>query len=169
MSFIELNPEQITDNPFQMIGKDWMLITAGDPDKCNTMTAAWGGLGVLWNRPVSFIFVRPQRYTWQFTERHHHYSLCFLDPARYRKEMIYLGTASGRDEDKIAKAGLTLRWQDGVPYFEEAKLVLICKKLYRDDLEEGCFTDPEALNDSYPLRDFHRMYVGQVIKALQQE
>lgn len=168
MAFIELEPRQIDGNPFQMIGQDWMLITAGDAEKCNTMTASWGGLGYLWNRPVSFIFVRPQRYTWQFTERQGYYSLCFLDPAQYRQQQTYLGTASGRDEDKIAKAGLTLAWQDGVPYFEQARLVLICKKLYRDDLKEGCFTDPEALNASYPQRDFHRVYVGQIVKALKQ-
>ena len=130
MAFIEIDPKQIPENAFQLIGTDWMLITAGDAQKCNTMTASWGGVGVLWNKPVSFIFVRPQRYTREFIEREGGYSLCFFADG-FRKQLSYLGTASGREEDKIQTAGLTTAFADGVPYFEEAKLVLICKKQYR--------------------------------------
>ena len=166
MAFAELSPGQMPGNPFEMIGKDWMLIAAGDGEGCNAMTASWGGLGELWNKPVSFIFVRPQRYTYRFVERCGGYSLCFFGP-QDRAMLQYMGTASGRDEDKIQKAGLTVAYADGVPYFEQARLVLICRKLYRQDLEEGCFTDPQTLEASYPLRDLHRMYVGEVLRVLE--
>ncbi len=152
-------------NPFEMIGKEWMLIAAGDRTGCNAMTAAWGALGEIWNKPVSFLFVRPQRYTYQLLERCGGYSLCFFGEEN-RPMMQYMGTASGRSEDKIAGAGLTLAFEDGAPYFEQARLVLICRKLYRQDLEEGCFVDRQTLDQSYPLRDFHRMYVGEVTRVL---
>lgn len=168
MAFVELAPGQMPGNPFEMIGKEWMLIAAGDDSGCNAMTAAWGGLGEVWNKPVSFAFVRPQRYTYQFVERCAGYSLCFFGEEG-RAMMRYMGTASGRDEDKIQKAGLTVAFSDGVPYFEQARLVLICRKLYRQDLAEDCFVDRQTLESSYPLRDFHRMYVGEVTRVLVRE
>ena len=168
MGYIITKPEEMKGNVFSMIGSDWMLITAGDEEKCNTMTASWGGVGILWNKPVSFIFVRPQRYTREFIEREQAYSLCFFEDG-FRTGLSYLGTASGRDEDKIAKAGLTTAYEDGVPYFEQARLVLICKKSYRDDLRGDCFLDAEADARCYPEKDYHRMYIGEIVKALKKK
>ncbi len=168
MAFVTRRPEEMAGNPFSMIGDEWMLITAGDEKKCNTMTADWGGLGVVWNKPVSFIFVRPQRYTYQFVEAQPGYTLSFFD-AEWKKQMAYLGTASGRDEDKIAKAGLTLAFSDGLPYFEEARLVLVCRKLYRQDLRQDCFVDTATDRASYPERDYHRLYVGEVLRVLERQ
>ena len=93
-------------NPFTLIDKEWMLITAGNEQKCNTMTASWGGLGELWKHYVSFIFVRPQRYTLEFIEKEDHYSLCFFDES-YRKALSFCGSHSGRDYDKCKETGLT--------------------------------------------------------------
>ncbi len=165
MAFIEIDPKQIPENAFQLIGTDWMLITAGDRQKCNTMTASWGGVGVLWNKPVSFIFVRPQRYTREFIEREDSYSLCFFADG-FRKQLSYLGTVSGRDEDKIQTAGLTTAFAGKVPYFEEAQLVLLCKKQYRQDLAQKGFVNPAVDEKNYPEQDYHRLYVGEIIKVL---
>ena len=168
MAFVSLAPGQMPGNPFEMIGKEWMLIAAGDRTGCNAMTAAWGALGEIWNKPVSFLFVRPQRYTYQLLERCGGYSLCFFGEEN-RPMMQYMGTASGRSEDKIAGAGLTLAFEDGVPYFEQARLVLICRKLYRQDLEQACFVDSKTDRDSYPEQDYHRLYVGEVLRVLERE
>ena len=165
MAFVQLDPKQIPENAFQLVGTDWMLITAGDGQKCNTMTASWGGFGVLWNKPVSFIFVRPQRYTRTFIEREGCYSLCFF-AGGFRKQLSYLGTISGRDEDKIKTAGLTTVFADGVPYFEEAQMVLLCKTLYRQDLVPEGFVDRALDEKNYPEQDHHRAYVGEVLKVL---
>lgn len=168
MAFVTRRPEEMAGNPFSMIGDQWMLITAGDQTGCNTMTASWGGLGVVWNKPVSFIFVRPQRYTYQFVEQQPGYTLSFFDP-QWKKQLLYLGTVSGRDEDKIAKAGLSVAYSDGLPYFEQARLVLVCRKLYRQDLLSDCFTDSETDRASYPQKDYHRLYVGEVLRVLERE
>lgn len=166
MAFESVRPEAITGNPFARIGSQWMLITAGSKaGGCNTMTASWGGLGVLWNKPVSFIFVRPQRYTREFLEREGGYSLCFF-ALDWHRQLGYLGTVSGRDEDKIARAGLTLTFVDGVPCFAQAELVLLCQKLYRSDLTPDGFTVPGLDAENYPQHDYHRLYVGEVTRAL---
>ena len=163
--FIELDPSEITGNVFDRIGKEWMLITAGKPEKYNTMTASWGGLGVLWNSPVSMIFVRPSRYTYEFIEREREYTLSFFGPEEKRALQI-CGSKSGRDIDKVKETGLTPLFDQPAPYFEQARLVLVCRKLYTHDLDPAAFLDP-AMMGSYKNGDYHRMYVGEIVKALQ--
>ncbi len=158
-----LSPYEVEGNPFQMIDKQWMLITAGNEKKANTMTASWGGVGVLWNKPVSFAFIRPTRYTYAFTEQEDTYSLCFF-PEEYRDALRLCGTVSGRDRDKIAEAGLTLRHDAAAPYFDEAETVLICRKLHYQDIDPAGFIDPTI--DSHYKNDYHRMYVGEVLQVL---
>lgn len=164
-------PEQL-ENVFRLIGKDWMLITATGKNEegrevTNTMTASWGGMGILWNKPVAFVFIRPQRYTFALTEQAERFSLSFLGED-YRSALRLCGTKSGRDTDKFAAAGLTPATQNGVPYIGEARLVLLCRKLYADNLREAGFVCP-ALLDNYKDGDFHRMYVVEIEEAFLQE
>jgi len=164
MGFKETAPELLTDNPFKLIGKDWMLITAGTPGSFNTMTASWGGLGVLWERKVAFCFIRPTRYTYEFIERSDTFTLSFFEE-HHRKALSYCGSHSGRDTDKIKGAGLTPVKEGGFVYFDEARLVLACRKLYFQDISPGRFLD-EKIDDMYPQKDYHRMYVGEIVKCL---
>jgi flavin reductase (DIM6/NTAB) family NADH-FMN oxidoreductase RutF len=164
MVFKETKPELLSDNAFKLIGKDWMLITAGTPESFNTMTARWGGLGVLWERKVAFCFIRPTRYTREFMERAENFTLSFFDE-RYRKAMSFIGSHSGRDTDKVKETGLTPVKEEGVVYFEEARLVLACRKLYFQDISPERFLDPK-IEDMYPQKDYHRMYVGEIVKCL---
>jgi flavin reductase (DIM6/NTAB) family NADH-FMN oxidoreductase RutF len=164
MSFKEVKPESLTDNPFTLIGKDWMLITAGIPGSFNTMTASWGGLGVLWERKVACCFVRPTRYTYEFMERSQNFTLSFFEE-RLRKILSFCGSHSGRDTDKIKGSGLTPVNDGGYMYFSEARLVLFCRKIYFQDISPDCFLDPK-IDEMYPQRDYHRMYVGEIEKCL---
>lgn len=168
--FTHISPSQVTDNIWNLIGKDWMLITAKDPttDKINTMTASWGCMGILWNKPVGVFFIRPQRYTYGFAESADVMSLSFFTQD-YRKALQYCGSHSGRDVDKFAATGLTATCtEDGVPYIEEARLVMVCRKLYTDDLKENCFIDP-ALLSNYKEKDYHRFYVCEIVDVLVRE
>ena len=126
--FETILPQEWTGNPFITINDDWLLVTVDDGEKVNTMTASWGSLGILWGQKVATIYIRPQRFTYSLLEKADHFSLTVL-PDSFRKELNYLGTASGRDEDKIKTAGLSLQYMDGIPYFEEARLVFFCDKL----------------------------------------
>ena len=165
MKFSETKPELLTDNPFKLIGTDWMLITAGAPRSFNTMTASWGGLGVLWDKKVCFCFIRPTRHTYSFVEKAASFTLSFFDE-QHRKALTFCGTHSGRDTDKIAATGLTPVQEEGAVYFAEARLVLICKKIYFQDIDPGNFLD-RAINGNYAKKDYHRMYVGEIVRCLE--
>jgi flavin reductase (DIM6/NTAB) family NADH-FMN oxidoreductase RutF len=161
----EIAVSELQMNPMTLIGDSWMLITAGTEDRgYNTMTASWGHLGCIWGGYTSVCYVRPQRYTKEFVDREELYTLCFFPGCK--KELTYLGTHSGRDEDKVAKAGLTPVFGDGYTYFAEANLVLVCRKLYRAPILEEGFLDRETLEKNYPSRDFHDLYVGKIEKVL---
>lgn len=166
-NFTRIDPTEIQDNIFKLIGKDWMLITAADKDgRVNTMTASWGTAGILWRKPVAICFIRPQRYTYGFTEQADRMSLSFFDEA-YRPALQYCGSHSGRDGDKFAATGLTPVFTEGenaTPYIAEARLVLITRKLYADDIREASFIDPAFLAD-YKAGDFHRVYICEIEEA----
>lgn len=161
----EIKHENFQENAFEMIGKDWLLITAEKDGKVNTMTASWGGVGVLWNKKVAYIFIRPQRYTKEFVDFSDRLSVCVL-PNSYRKELSYLGNVSGKDEDKISNANLKVQKYEDVSYFDEARLTLICRKLYAQDLKEECFIEKDIIDKWYPEKDYHTMYVVEIEKIL---
>ena len=164
----EINYKEMKFNPFNLIGGEWMLVSAGNEQiGCNTMTASWGHLGCIWgnNDPTAVIYIRPSRYTKEFLDKETCFSLCVMD-ASFRKQMAYLGSVSGRNENKIAKTGLTPVYADGTVYFAEAKLVLVCTKLYASELKESGFLYREIIDKNYPLRDYHTMYVGRIEKVL---
>ncbi len=161
----KIDPKALTFNPFQVIGAQWALITAGTKERCNTMTASWGGVGILWNKPVATVYIRPQRYTKAFVDRENTFTLSFL-PEEYREQLVYCGRVSGRDEDKIARCGFTVEAAEcGAPYFAEAELVLVCRKLYRQTLTPGSFLEQDLIGKNYPSRDFHDMYIAEIIEA----
>ena len=165
MPFTVITPEEISENIFKLIGKDWALVTAGNTEKSNTMTVSWGGAGIMWGKPVAFTFIRPQRYTFEFMENNGYYSMSFLNE-EYRDALKFCGSKSGRDYDKVKETGLTPKFtEDGVPYFEEAKLVLICKKLYAQDLNKESIIDNESV-DKWYNNDFHKMYISEIVKVL---
>jgi len=164
MGFNEVKPESLKDNPFRLIGSDWMLVTAGTAEKFNTMTASWGGLGVLWERKVCFIFIRPTRYTYEFIEQAEVFTLSFFDE-QYRKALQFCGTRSGRDTDKVSGSGLTPVKDRGFVYFNEARLVLLCRKIYDQDIHPERFVDA-SIEQMYPQKDYHRMYVGEIERCL---
>ncbi len=138
----------------------------------NTMAASWGHLGSIWGHggglPTAVVYIRPQRYTKAFVDREDYYTLSFF-PEGYKKQLAYLGTASGRDEDKVAKAGLTPVFDEHGTWFAEASLVLVCRKLYRAPIREEYFLDKSIVEDCYPERDFHDLYIGEIVKVLTAE
>jgi flavin reductase (DIM6/NTAB) family NADH-FMN oxidoreductase RutF len=165
--FTLIKPTDITDNVFKMLDKDWMLVTAGNIDKFNTMTASWGHMGIMWNLPVAIAWIRPQRYTFKFANRCNGFTLSFFTE-EYRKALQICGTKSGRDCDKVAEAGLTpVATERGNVIFQEARLVLECRKVYEDDLKRKKFILPRIASKHYPEKDFHRFYMGEIVNAYQ--
>ncbi|MFO7675115.1 MAG: flavin reductase family protein [bacterium] len=163
--FRSVKPTELRDNPFKLIGEDWMLITAGTLEGWNTMTASWGGLGILWRRPVAFAFIRPTRHTFGFVECHERFTLCFF-AEEWRDALTLCGTKSGRDTDKAKETGLVpVAGPLGTVVFDQARLALVCRKLHAQDLDPVHFIEP-AVHDEYPNKDYHRAYVGEVERCL---
>ncbi len=166
--FTSLNPSQINDNIFDLIGNQWMLIASGQQASYNMMTASWGCAGFLWKKPVSVIFVRPQRYTYLFLEKHAHYTLNFFDEV-HRPILDFCGTHSGKDTDKMQVQGLDpMITPMGNVAFRQARLVLECRKLYYDDIKPGNFLSFE-IERMYPAKDYHRMYIGEIASVWQRD
>lgn len=166
MSLKAIDMKELKFNPMTLIGKEWMLVSAGNEKSFNTMTAQWGHLGAIWNgdMPTSVIYLRPQRSTRTFVDKNDYYTLSFFDEA-HKKDLMYLGTHSGRDEDKLAKTSLTPVFSDESVYFKEAKMVFVCRKVYRGKLHEESFVDQDILKKNYPEHDFHHVYIGEIVKA----
>ena len=149
---------QLELNPFTVIGEDSFLLTAGSYDTWNTMTAGWGGLGYLWNQPAAFVFVRESRYTLGFLERSGMFSLSFFPP-QLKGVLDYCGTHTGADTDKAKGAGITPTGLDGTVAFEEAHLIMTCRKAAHVVLDAGTLID-ESISKLYPHGDWHHMYAG---------
>lgn len=166
MIFKEIDPLELESlNAFRAVGKEWFLICAEADGVKNAMTASWGFLGNLWNKSAAVCFVRPQRFTHTLTEKCDRVSLCFFGDG-YRQELGRIfGKKSGRDGDKAAEAGFHYVELDGVPAFEEARLVLVCRKMYADEIKPECFTDSEVDSRCYPLKDYHTVYICEVERA----
>ncbi len=158
------------DNVFENIGEKWMLISAADNKHktlhYNTMTASWGGMGVLWNKNVFWCFVRPQRYTKEFIDNSDKITLSFFDES-YRNALALCGRKSGRDGDKISEAGLTVKVENGEVYFNEARFTVVGRKLYVDQIKKSGFVDTSILNNCYPGEDFHTVYICEIEKILE--
>lgn len=153
-------------NPFTKIGKEWALISAGNKLKYNTMTVSWGGLGVLWNKNVAYIFLRDSRYTKEFIDDGDFFTVAFLNED-YRESLQYLGSHTGRDtDDKFADASLTVAFRHGIPYPDEANFVIMCRKMAKVPITEDCFLDADISEKFYKDGDYHTMYVGEVIDIM---
>ena len=160
MAFHKIDIKDLDMNAFQAIGQDWMLITAKKQNAVNTMTASWGGIGVLWGENVVTAYIRPQRYTKEFVDQQECFSLSFFDG--YKKELSVLGTVSGRDQDKIHDVNFHITYLEDVPTFKEAKLVFIVEKIYQDDIKPECFLNHQLDEKWYPEKDYHTMYIAKI-------
>ncbi|MCQ2508776.1 MAG: flavin reductase [Dorea sp.] len=166
MAFTEMNIHDLSFNPFDKINNQWMLITAGDEQASNTMTASWGGLGIMWNKNVATIYVRPQRHTKKFLDANEKLTLSFLSDD-LKAEKTKAGRITGAEvADKWAAIGLTPAIIDGVAAVEEAEMVFVCKKLYAQDMKPECFTVGELDEKNYPNKDYHMMYIVEIEKVV---
>ncbi len=165
MSSFEIIDPQKSADAIELIGKEWMLIGAADGEGANAMTASWGTLGTLWNKPVCICYIRPQRYTFGLAEESDRLSFSFFGKD-CREALAYCGKVSGRDGNKLSDAGLKYQMVDEVPVFDDASMTLICRKLYADWLRDDAFIDKEVLNSCYPDRDFHKYYICEIEKCL---
>lgn len=162
--FAKISPEDIQGNAIKMIGKGWMLITAGNSEKFNMMTASWGGFGVLYNKPVAICFINPARYTYGIMENNDTYTLTFYSED-YRKALEYCGSKSGRDEDKVKGSGLTpVGTENGAMAFKEAKIIIECRKLVSQSISLDAINNTQE-REKRAMQPMHKMYIGEILNV----
>ncbi len=156
---------QFDESVFRLIDKDWMLICAGSRNHYNMMTASWGTMGILWNKPIAIIFIRPQRYTFDFVEKNEYFTLNFFEET-YRDTLKLMGTKSGREINKMQHNKLQVKETGNeTPFFEQARYVMECKKIYSDDIKPELFMSAD-IEKMYPEKDYHRWYIGEIIQGI---
>lgn len=169
--FGKKNPDDLLLKPHDIWHNKWFLLTAGDfrSKNYNTMTVAWGSIGTMWNKPFVMAVVRPTRYTYYFTEKFDNFTLCSF-PEEYKSDLKILGSKSGKDIDKVNYEGLKAIASEVVssPSYLEADLIIECRKIYFDDFKPENFLDPK-IEKSYPLKDYHRIYFGEIVNILEKE
>lgn len=159
----EIKIEEWNENPFKLIGKDWMLITAEKDGRTNMMTASWGGLGIMWGKNVATVYIRPSRFTKEFVDSGEKFSICIMDDS-FRKQLNYCGSKSGRNEDKVAACGFSVEKGEGTVWFKESRLVLVCRKLYSQPMNKDSLKD-EQLRNVFWKDDIHEMYIAEIEKV----
>lgn len=164
-TFQPFSIEQFEFNPFTKIGKDWALVSVGTKEKYNTMTVSWGGVGVLWGKNVAFIFIRDSRYTNELLKENGLFSISFPNE-QYREAMNYCGSHSGRDVEKFKEAKLTAAFRHGIPYVDEASIVMLCSKMAAVPINEDSFQDKSIKEKWYKDGDYHTMYVAEIIEVM---
>ena len=160
--------EELKFAPFNDLDKNYALLTAGSKDDFNTMTISWGGFGTIWNKPVVTVYVKPIRYTYKFMEDNDFFTVSFYDD-KYKKDLLTLGTKSGRDSDKISLTSLNPLYLDNSVSFEEANVTLVCKKIYYQDLNLELIKENlsnDIYNRFYGEDPVHRMYIGEVVDII---
>jgi len=165
-TFQKVKPDEFDHSPFRLIGRDWMLITAEKNGKVNSMTAAWGGLGYMWNKSAAFAVIRKSRYTKELVDGSDNFSLSFFNREEYGKMLGYMGSVSGRDADKVKESGLTVAHHEGIPYYEEAVKVLLCRKMCCQPIEPDSYIDQSIDGQWYADKDYHDLYIGEVVEIL---
>lgn len=169
MSFSTISFNEFNVRIYNLWENQWLLLTSGDwiTGHSNSMTVAWGSLGIMWNKPFAQVVVRPTRYTYSFMEKYDTFTLCAF-PKQYKRALQLLGSKSGRNCDKIRQSGLTLipSSQVEAPSLAEANLILECRKIYWTDFDPSHFIDPN-IDKNYPGKDYHRIYFGEIVVILQ--
>ena len=159
------DPKELASELLQAFSAQNALLTAGDRKSCNTMTIGWCQTGRLWNLPVCTVYVRPERYTYQFMEDQDYFTVSVL-PEGEKKTMALCGSRSGRDIDKVKECGFTVRAAEcGAPYFEEAELVLVCRKRFAQPMDPDNMPQ-EIKTKWYPEEDYHTLYIGEIVEVL---
>lgn len=167
MAHKEISIKELNVNPVTMFSDGWAILTAGSENDCNGMTVSWGAIGEIWGKPAMFVFVRPQRYTHDFCEKSDYFTIsCF--GGKEREALSFFGSKSGRDYDKFRETGLTAKADGDYVYCDEAELVFLCKKSAKTILQPENFFD-KAIDDCYKAKDYHDIYVGEIVKVLVKE
>lgn len=161
-----IKPDNFRTDIFELWDKQWLLLTAGelDHEAFNSMTVAWGSIGVMWNKPFVQVVVRPTRHTINFIEKFDTFTLCAFGE-EFRDKLRYFGRVSGKDENKAERSGLKVIPSEKIecPAYDDAELIIECRKIYSSRFTPSEFIDP-VIESKYPDKDYHHVFYGEILK-----
>ena len=165
--FKEISPEEIPDDVFTLAGKVFPVITAGKQDHYNAMTGSGGGMGMLFRKPAIWCVLRSDRYTLELMVKEQTYTMTYFAD-EYKGQVMFLGSKSGRDSDKMKEVELTAIQTPGRNIsFAEARLIIECKLVQITTPRLDDFYTQEAidwLKETYKQPSDHRKYVfGEIV------
>ncbi len=164
-SFQKIDIKKLADNPVSLFADNWFVVSAGDSTAFNPMTISWGALGHVWGEPAVTIYIRNSRHTYPFIDNGKYFVLNAFDE-EYRDKVKFIGSNSGRDLDKVKETGLTPKFtENGNPYFDEARLVIECEKIYFDDIVPAQLFEEGQKMYSADSDETHRMFIGRIINV----
>ncbi len=163
--FQPVAPEEVDEGAFAFKGGKF-LVTSALKDKVNSTTVSYGGVGQLWGKRVVFFLVRGDRLIREYMDASGEFSLSFVNTSEFRGALKYMELVSGRDEDKITNARLTVNYNDGIPFIDEADNVITAKVLFAQECKEESFVEKEIIDEFYKKGEYHYMYIGEIQKIL---
>ena len=166
MSFKEVNIKDLDENFVKLVADEWMLVAAGDKENYNMMTASWGYFGEMWGKDTAITVIRPQRYTKEFLDSSEYFTLSFYGDNKEIHKVC--GSKSGREVNKTKETGLDPVFADNTVSFEPARIVVICKKIYCQQLQPEFFID-KSNDEKWYDNDYHFAYIGEIEKVLVKE
>lgn len=158
--FRDICLKDFKENVINIIANEFMLITAGNKEKYNMMTASWGFMGEMWGDDSVAVVVRPSRYTMELINNSDYFTLTFYGEDKSVHKIC--GSKSGRDIDKTKATGLTPIANDDYVYFDEARLVLVVKKKYVQPMSKDFLTDKAVDEKWYKDGDWHNLIIGSI-------
>lgn len=149
-----------------------VLLTAKAGGRVNSMTIAWGTLGIEWGKPIFTAFVRESRFTKSLLDQNPEFTIN-VPYGEYDKSILSVcGTKSGRDMDKAVALGLTLVAGEKVqvPGIRQLPLTLECRIIYRQDQDPSAISREDTQRYYPPLAstgkpDYHTAYYGEILSA----
>jgi flavin reductase (DIM6/NTAB) family NADH-FMN oxidoreductase RutF len=160
--FNEISPEDISDNVFTLMGKDFSVITAGNKEQYNSMVGSGGGMGFVFKKPGIWSIFQQSRYTLELILREQTYTISYF-PDEYKKQLMFLGSKTGRGNNKMKEVELTsVKTPSGNITFKEARLIFECKLVQVTTPDFNDFYAQEAkewINEMYKDPNEIRKYV----------
>ena len=162
----KINIFDVNENAAKLFKVDNPIAVFGDINSHNGLTVAWGTLGCLWSKDIATVYVKPNRYSFEFANNCEYFSIIWFNEQQRKEINRIYGSMSGRDVNKEVLAGLTPVELDNAVGYKEASLIIICKKIYQNPIVKESILSEEVVNKPlYQDGLFHNEYFGEIVSV----
>ena len=143
-----------------------VFLTTKHKNTINTMIIGWGGVMVIWGRPMFLVLVRESRATFDLIEASNEFTVSIPLESKLKEAIKICGTKSLREMDKFDYCNLTpvTGRKIETPIIGEADLHYECKVIYKQPLNTVAI--PPVIKDRYygiNNDSYHTVYYGEIV------